>query len=86
VGKKIGVTQSLISMVLSGDRPPNNKIIKSGKTDHLSAPARRPRRAGTCHVAAGRLAADWVALGPQVERIDGEKRLTNDNENNRSVR
>jgi hypothetical protein len=29
--KKIGVTQSLISMVLSGDRPPNNKIISGLK-------------------------------------------------------
>src|SRR5215469_762796 len=29
--KKNGVTQSLISMVLSGDRPPNNKIISALK-------------------------------------------------------
>src|SRR6516162_10212270 len=29
--KKNGVTQSLISMVLSGDRPPNHKIIRALK-------------------------------------------------------
>jgi hypothetical protein len=29
--KKNGVTQSLISMVLSGDRPPNNKMISALK-------------------------------------------------------
>jgi hypothetical protein len=32
-----------------------------------------------------RLAADWVALAEQVERIDGEK-LLHDKENNRPVR
>ena len=29
--KKNGVTQSLISMVLSGDRPPNEKIVSALK-------------------------------------------------------
>jgi hypothetical protein len=33
-----------------------------------------------------RLAADWVALAEQVERIDGEKPPLRDEENNRSVR
>jgi hypothetical protein len=32
-----------------------------------------------------RLAADWVALAEQVERIDGEEALTRQ-KNNRSVR
>jgi len=39
----------------------------------------------TCHDAAARLAADWVALAQQVERIDGAEALNHDNENNRSV-
>jgi hypothetical protein len=58
--KKIGVTQSLISMVLSGDRPPNNKIISALKLHRLvlyerlaGTPAypsaRRPRRSGHRH-------------------------------------
>jgi hypothetical protein len=33
-----------------------------------------------------RLAADWIALAEQVERIDGEKPPLRDEENNRSVR
>src|SRR5215467_2393167 len=62
--KKNGVTQSLISMVLSGDRPPNNKIISALKLrrvvvyERLDRTAGRPsapvrgvvlRRAGACH-------------------------------------
>jgi hypothetical protein len=44
--KKIGVTQSLISMVLSGDRPPNNKIISALKLRRVVAYERLDRTAG----------------------------------------
>src|SRR5262249_34847957 len=61
--KKMGVTQPLISMVLSGKRPLNNKIISALKlrvvyerldrtAGRPSAPTRRVglRRAGACNV------------------------------------
>jgi predicted transcriptional regulator len=45
--KKIGVTQPLISMVLSGNRPLNNKIISALKLrvvyERLDRTAGRPR-------------------------------------------
>src|SRR5215475_1679422 len=62
--KENGVTQSLISMVLSGDRPPNNKIISALKLrrvvvyERLAGPAhpsaRTPRRSGHRHSAAAK--------------------------------
>jgi predicted transcriptional regulator len=44
--KKNGVTQSLISMVLSGDRPPNYKIISALKLRRVVVYERLDRTAG----------------------------------------
>jgi hypothetical protein len=44
--KKNGVTQSLISMVLSGDRPLNNKIISALKLRRVVVYERLDRTAG----------------------------------------
>ena len=44
--KKNGVTQSLISMVLSGDRPPNHKIIRALKLRRVVVYERLDRTAG----------------------------------------
>src|SRR2546428_13923883 len=52
--KKNGVTQSLISMVLSGDRPPNNKIISALKLRRVVV---YERLAGPAHLRGRKMAA-----------------------------
>src|SRR5215468_2286677 len=65
--KKNGVTPSLISMVLSGDRPLSNKIIRALKLRRVVVYERLDRTAGRPKPTQG-LAADSVPADTQRDK------------------
>ena len=60
--KKNGVTPSLISMVLSGDRPLNNKIISALKLRRVVVYERLDRTAGRPSAPTRRVGSDGPGL------------------------